>query len=127
MDILVILPVAIVVDLALGEPPRPIHPVVWMGKVASSLEKGGAGHSCLAQFVYGMGMSLFLIGLFAAPTYFILHYLKSLSFVAYVIIGAVFTTEVRRAHRRQLWRHQRGDPGIYPYLFRSYLKMVVLI
>ena len=88
MDSLLILLVALVIDLALGEPPRPIHPVVWMGKVASLLGKGGAGHSRLAQFAYGMGMSLFLIGLFAASTYFILYYLKSLSFVAYVIIGA---------------------------------------
>jgi len=88
MDILLILAIALAVDIVLGEPPRPIHPVVWMGKVASSLEKGGAGHSRLAQFVYGMGISLFLIGLFAASTYFILYYLKSFSFVAYVIIGA---------------------------------------
>jgi len=48
----------------------------------------GAGQPRLAQFVYGIGMSLFLIGLFTAATYSILFYLKSLSFVAYVIIGA---------------------------------------
>jgi len=88
MDILVMLSIALAVDLALGEPPRLIHPVVWMGKVASFLERGGAGKTRLAQFVYGVGMSLFLIGLFAVATYFILFYLKSLSFVAYVIIGA---------------------------------------
>jgi adenosylcobinamide-phosphate synthase len=60
-----------------------------MGKVASFLERGGTGQSRLAQFVYGIGMSLFLIGLFSAATYFILFYLKNISFVAYVIIGAV--------------------------------------
>jgi len=88
-DALLILFIALVIDLALGEPPGLIHPVVWMGKVASSLEGVRAAHSRLAQFVYGMGMSLFLIGLFTAATYFILYYLKSLSLVAYVIIGAV--------------------------------------
>jgi len=82
------LSIALAVDLVLGEPPRPIHPVVWMGKVASFLEKRGAEQPRLVQFVYGLGMSLFLVGLFAASTYFILFYLKSLSFVAYVIIGA---------------------------------------
>jgi len=81
--------VALVIDLALGEPPGLIHPVVWMGKVASFLERGSTGQSRLAQFVYGIGMSLFLIGLFSAATYFILFYLKNISFVAYVIIGAV--------------------------------------
>ncbi|MFB0559387.1 MAG: cobalamin biosynthesis protein [Dehalococcoidales bacterium] len=81
--------IALAFDLALGEPPYPIHPVVWMGKVASFLEKGVASRSHPAQFVYGMGMALFLIGLFAASTYFILFYLKNISFVAYVIAGAM--------------------------------------
>jgi len=89
MDILVMLSIALAVDLALGEPPHLIHPVVWMGKVISFLEKGGAGRSRLAQFVYGIGMVLLLIGLFAAATYFILFYLRDISFVAYVIIGGV--------------------------------------
>jgi len=88
MDTLLILLVALVIDLALGEPPRPVHPVVWMGKLASFLERRGAGQPPVAQFVYGMVIALFLIGLFAASTYFILFYLKSLSLVAYVIVGA---------------------------------------
>ncbi|MFC2011048.1 cobalamin biosynthesis protein [Chloroflexota bacterium] len=89
MDTLLILLVALTVDLTLGEPPRLFHPVVWLGKVISFLERGGAGQPRLAQFVYGIVMSLLLIGLFAAATYFILLYLKSLSFVAYVIVGVV--------------------------------------
>ncbi len=80
---------AVTIDLTLGEPPRSIHPVVWIGKVASFLERGGAGQSRLTQFVYGMGMVLLLIGLFTAATYFILFYLEGLSLVVYVIIGAV--------------------------------------
>ena len=82
------LSLALTVDLALGEPPRLVHPVVWLGKVASFLEKGGAGQPRLTQFVYGIGMSLFLAGLFAIPAYLILLYLKSLNFVVYVIVGA---------------------------------------
>ncbi|MFC2016431.1 cobalamin biosynthesis protein [Chloroflexota bacterium] len=90
MDTLLILLVALAIDLALGEPPRLIHPVVWMGKVASFLERGGIGQPRLAQFVYGVGMVLFLIGLFAASAYFIIFYLENLSFIAYVIVGAAF-------------------------------------
>ncbi|MBI2288149.1 MAG: cobalamin biosynthesis protein [Chloroflexi bacterium] len=89
MDTVLILFLAIVLDLALGEPPRPVHPVVWMGKIASFLEKGSPGRHPLAQFVYGVGMTLLLIGLFAAATYFVLFYLKSRSLVVYVIAGAV--------------------------------------
>jgi len=89
MDTLLILLLALAIDLALGELPRLIHPVVWMGKVTSFLERHSVSRSPSAQFVYGIGITLFLIGLFAAPAYFILFYLKSLSFAAYVIIGAV--------------------------------------
>ena len=88
MDILLILSVALAIELALDEPPRIIHPVVWMGKVAAYLERGGTGRSPSAQFAYGAGITLCLIGLFATATYFVLFYLKSLSFVAYILIGA---------------------------------------
>ncbi|MFC1958783.1 cobalamin biosynthesis protein [Chloroflexota bacterium] len=109
MDALLILILALALDLALGEPPRPIHPVVWIGKLASFLEKRGVGQSPLAQFVYGVGITLFLIGLFTTTTYFILFYLKSLSLVAYVIIGAVLLKstfslkELRKAALRAKW------------------------
>ncbi|MFB0567276.1 MAG: cobalamin biosynthesis protein [Candidatus Bathyarchaeia archaeon] len=89
MEALLILLIALTVDMALGEPPRFIHPVVWMGKLASFLERRGVSQTPLPQFVYGVGISLFLIGLFTTATYFILFYLKSLNLAAYVIIGAV--------------------------------------
>jgi len=89
MDILIILSLALAIDLVLGEPPRAIHPVVWMGKVIAFLERGGTNHRPLVQFIYGVGITLVATGLFVAPAYFILFYLKSLNFVAYVIIGGV--------------------------------------
>jgi len=58
VDSLLILLVALAIDLALGEPPRPIHPVVWMGKVASFLERGGAGQHRSVQFVYEVDSDL---------------------------------------------------------------------
>ena len=50
MDFLLILSGALAIDLVLGEPPRLIHPVVWMGKVASFLGRRSVGQSRLAQF-----------------------------------------------------------------------------
>lgn len=103
MDVLLILAVALSIDLALGEPPRPIHPVVWMGKIISFLERRSISCRPLAQFIYGCGLTLVTIGLFVAPAYFMLLYLKSFSFVAYVIVGALFlkytfsVKELRRA------------------------------
>ena len=53
------------------------------------MERGGISRSPRTQFVYGCGITLVIIGLFVAPAYFILLYLKSFSFLAYVIVGAL--------------------------------------
>ncbi len=90
MDIILILLIALAIDLAFGEPPRPIHPVVWMGKIISFLEKGSISRRPWAQFVYGCGITLLTMGLFAIPAYFLLFYLKDFNFAAYVIVGGIF-------------------------------------
>jgi len=88
-DILLIFLLAIAIDLALGDPPDAVHPVAWMGKVASLLEKGSLNKSPVTQFLYGAVITLVIMGLFVIPAYFILFYLKSLSAVVYVIVAAV--------------------------------------
>jgi len=82
--------VALAIDFTVGEPPNLVNPVAWMGKVTLLLERVNIGRSPLAQFVYGVVMDLLVIGLFTIPAYFILFYLESLSFAAYVVVGAVF-------------------------------------
>ena len=88
MDTILILFLALAIDLTLGEPPSPIHPVVWMGKLIALLERYGTGRSHVAQLVYGVAMVLFLVALFTVSTCFILFYLKGFSTVAYVIVAA---------------------------------------
>ena len=56
MEIIFVLFLAIAIDLALGEFPRAIHPVVWMGKLISFLEKGGINKSPTVQLFYGLGI-----------------------------------------------------------------------
>ena len=105
METLLILFLAIIIDLALGDPPNVIHPVAWMGRVASFLEKGCISHYRVVQFLYGVGIVLIISGLFAVPAYFILLYLKSLSSVAYVVVGAIlfkFTFSLRELRRAAL-------------------------
>jgi len=89
MDALLILLIALVIDLLLGEPPRYIHPVVWMGKLISLMERINVGKSRPAQFAYGMVITLFLAGLFTAAAFFILYYSEILHPAVYVIIGAL--------------------------------------
>jgi len=77
-----------------------------MGKVAAYLERRSTSRSPSAQFAYGTVIALFLIGLFAAATYFVLFYLKSLNFAAYILVGAMLLKstfslkELRRAALR---------------------------
>jgi adenosylcobinamide-phosphate synthase len=89
MEALLILLIALVIDLLLGEPPRSIHPVVWMGKLISLMERGNISRSHLVQFVYGAVITLFIAGLFTAAAYFILLYSGMLHMAVYVIIGAI--------------------------------------
>ena len=108
-DILLILSVALVIDFVFVEPPNLIHPVAWMGKVISFLERFNVGRSPLAQFVYGVVMSLFVIGVFTIPAYFILFYLESLSFAAYVVAGGILlkcTFSLRGLRRAALYVKQ---------------------
>jgi len=106
MDTVFILLLALVIDLALGEPPLPVHPVAWMGRLAGWMIKGGREFSRAFQFLYGIFVVLLTIAIFAVPTYFLLSYLKGLNIVAYVVVGALVlkTTfslrELRRAANR---------------------------
>lgn len=88
MEALLILFIALVIDLALGEPHRFIHPVVWMGKLISILERRALGRSHPSQFIYGLIMTLFIAGLFTAGAFFLLFYLKSINTALYIIAGA---------------------------------------
>ncbi len=89
LEILLILFLAIVIDLALAEPPNFVHSVAWMGSVTSFLARAGDNRRPLVQFLWGVAMSLVTIGLFTAAVYFMLFYLKSLGSIAYVVLAAL--------------------------------------
>ena len=89
MEIILILFLALALDLALGDPPNVIHPVAWMGRAVSFLEKGGRMQSSHLQFLYGLGTVILTVGLFTFPVYYLLLYLKGFNLVAYIIIAAV--------------------------------------
>jgi adenosylcobinamide-phosphate synthase len=43
-----------VFDVVLGEPPTPVHPVVWMGRLIGALERRRPRNRPLAEFAYGV-------------------------------------------------------------------------
>ena len=89
MEIILTLILALALDLVWGDPPNALHPVAWMGKVISFLEKGSRARRHFAQFLAGLGMLVVTLALFVTPVCFLLFYLKSLSFVGYVVVAAV--------------------------------------
>jgi adenosylcobinamide-phosphate synthase len=98
MEIIPILALAIAIDMAMGDPPNAFHPVAWMGKVISLLERGGLKLNQAGQLIYGTGITLFTAALFVIPVYFLITYLLDLNQVAYIIVAAVllkFTFSIR--------------------------------
>ena len=89
MKLLFILPLALALDLLLGEPFRPIHPVVWMGKIISFWERLAPAQGKWPQLIYGAGMVLFTTAIFASAAYFFLFYVNELGPIAYIIVGAL--------------------------------------
>lgn len=89
MENLLILPLALVIDLAFGEYPRPLHPVVWIGQVISWQLKLSPKNGAKARFVYGILIVFLTIALFTVPVYFILFYIRGMSAIAFVAVAAL--------------------------------------
>ncbi len=89
MEIILVLLLALLLDVILGDPPTGIHPVGWMGKIIAFLIRGGKGRRPGVQLIYGLGVTLITLSLFVIPVYFGLSYLKNISLTAYVMVAAV--------------------------------------
>jgi len=106
MESIIILLLALAIDLSVGEFPRPVHPVVGMGKLTSLGLKISPRHGRWAQLVYGVMLVVLVLAIFVLPAYFLLSYLGGLNVVAYVVIGALLlkstfsVKELRRAALR---------------------------
>jgi len=104
------LALALALDLALGEPPAALHPVVWMGKVISFLERG-APRAARAQLIYGGAMVALVLALFVVPVWVLLHYLASASTLAW-LVAAVLLLKPTFSLRLLLRQAQRVRAGL---------------
>ncbi|APV44241.1 adenosylcobinamide-phosphate synthase [Dehalogenimonas formicexedens] len=89
MDIVLILLVALAVEFTLGDPPNVVHPVAWIGKAISSLERLGFIGGKTYQFVYGAVATLGLTAVVITASLFIVSWLKDINYVLYVIVAGV--------------------------------------
>jgi adenosylcobinamide-phosphate synthase len=99
---------ALILDLLLGEYPRFLHPVVWLGKTLSAGIYFAPRQGWWAQFLYGASLALVLVGLAGAVVYTAME-LSARAPILHVGLGIFFLkasialTELLRAAGR-VWR-----------------------
>jgi adenosylcobinamide-phosphate synthase len=67
---------ALAVDWLLGEPSRALHPVVWMGRVATRAERALFRNGWIHQLVAGLLVALAIPGFFAAGAGWLMGHLE---------------------------------------------------
>lgn len=81
---------ALLIDLIFSEPPDPVHPTVWMGRLIAMLKPKAKGKSPKAEKFKGSLLCLFVTASFVLPTYGILYLVRQFFGVwAYVAVAAV--------------------------------------
>ena len=83
------LALALAWDIALGEPPNAIHPVVGIGKAISFLERIAPKANRAAQFLYGLAVALLFPAALAAAAYFLAQWLREVWVPLYVVVVAL--------------------------------------
>ena len=99
-ELLAMLALAVVLDLALGEPPTWLHPTVWIGRTVSIADRL-APKSPRAGLVAGVVVVILITGLWTAATFFLLEWLRGLHTVAFLLAGAAIlktTFSVKMLH-----------------------------
>ena len=84
-----VLLLALVLDILLPEPPNALHPVVWMGKVISVLERFAAKMGNTVAFLLGALMAVAVPALFAAAAWLAAIALFALGDIPFLIGAAV--------------------------------------
>ena len=102
-DVLVLL-LAVLLDLALGEPPNRLHPTVWIGNTVALAERVApdAQAAAAVQLAYGAGMALLIPAAWGAAAWAVSFGMLQLHPLAYVLVVAALlktTFSVRMLHR----------------------------
>jgi adenosylcobinamide-phosphate synthase len=99
---LYILPLALIIDLVIGEYPAFLHPVTWIGNVISLLLKPAPRKGLGFQFLYGVLIVVFTVALFTVPVFFLLYYLRDWSTIGFIVVAALLlksTFSIRTLYR----------------------------
>ncbi|MFC1945779.1 cobalamin biosynthesis protein [Chloroflexota bacterium] len=127
MDILLMLPLALVLDLLFGEPPQILHPVVWMGKSITLVIKTNRASGRVFQFALGLLSVLFVTAVFTTAAHFVLLGAREWHYAFYIVLGGILlkTTFSVRALYRAAWRVRDTLAAKDPALARQALPSLV--
>ncbi|MFQ5711627.1 MAG: cobalamin biosynthesis protein [Candidatus Geothermarchaeales archaeon] len=85
-----VLVLALLMDITLGEPPEKFHPTVWMGKVIAFLEPRMKNRDPRIERLNGVLLGLFVTTLFVVLVYLILSLVDQLfGLVAFIVLAAI--------------------------------------
>ena len=103
LDVLALL-LALLLDMALGEPPNRLHPTVWIGNTVALAERIAPGPQAAraAQLAFGAGMALLIPAAWGAAAWAVTFGLLQLHPLAYLLVVAALlktTFSVRMLHR----------------------------
>ena len=89
MELLIVLIIALLIDLSIGELPSQIHPVVWMGKCVDILKRPLLD---LNSRVSGILLTLFVLLLFLSAYYLIMDLFLDYNFLNYIVFGLLLSS-----------------------------------
>ena len=98
METVFILLTALILDVALGEPPNAGHPVAWLGKLITREMKLAPGKGYGRQLIFGTVMVTVTLGSITALVFFMVAYLRTVNPWLYVIASGLllkFTFSLR--------------------------------
>jgi adenosylcobinamide-phosphate synthase len=126
---LLVLILAVLMDLTVGEPPDRFHPTVWIGKIISYLKPRIKSENSGVEKLNGILLGLFIIMLFAIPIYFVLSLVEQhFGQWTYIVVAAIllkptfaikcmeqYTVSIARAIKKEDINQARR---LLPYIVR---------
>jgi adenosylcobinamide-phosphate synthase len=89
METIAILLLAVVLDLAFGEPPNRWHPVAWLGRLIAREIKLSPRNGRRRQYLWGAASAALTIAAITAGVYFLLVWLQSLHPALFIAAAAL--------------------------------------
>lgn len=83
-----VLPIAFLIDLTIGDPPNRWHPVAWMGTLIAFLQRHTPHHGWVAQFLYGSAIAVGGTAIWAYLVALLLRLHRALPTILHIVLEA---------------------------------------